>query len=122
VENQHRSISGYRDLTAEEIDLINRIKSKGAELLELQSELAKNIRDRTTFLIEVVTSHQAVLDGPATLSAEQRAEHTECRDDAQEELNVIYAAEPARWASIAKTDIQTGVMALVRAAGKSTSI
>lgn len=122
MENQHRSISGYRDLTAEEIDLINRIKSKGAELLELQSELAKNIRDRTTFLIEVVTSHQAVLDGPATLSAEQRAEHTECRDDAQEELNVIYAAEPARWASIAKTDIQTGVMALVRAAGKSTSI
>ena len=39
MENQHRKISGYRELTAEEIDLMNRIKAKGAELLALQTEL-----------------------------------------------------------------------------------
>lgn len=32
-----------------------------------------------------------------------------------EEYSRFLKAEPARWAAIAKTDIQTGVMALVRA-------
>ena len=40
MDNQHRKISGYRELRQEEIDLMNRIKAKGAELLELQAELA----------------------------------------------------------------------------------
>jgi len=39
MENQHRKIKGYRDLSKEEIDLMNRIKEKGAELLSLQAEL-----------------------------------------------------------------------------------
>jgi len=121
MENQHRKISGYRELTQEEIDLMNRIKTKGAELLELQSEVAKHVRDRTTFLIEVATSHQAVLDGPAMISYDQKVEHVEARDEAQEELNLINKAEPARWASIAKTDVQTGIMAMVRAVAMPTT-
>jgi hypothetical protein len=32
MENQHRKIKGYRELSQEEIDLMNEIKSKGAEL------------------------------------------------------------------------------------------
>lgn len=40
MDNQHRKIRGYRELTAEEIDLMNRIKAKGTELLQLQAELA----------------------------------------------------------------------------------
>jgi hypothetical protein len=32
VENQHRQIKGYRELDQSEIDLMNEIKSKGAEL------------------------------------------------------------------------------------------
>lgn len=39
MENQHRQIKGYRDLTQEEIDLMNEIKSKGAELGELVAKL-----------------------------------------------------------------------------------
>lgn len=35
MENQHRHIKGYRDLTEEEIALMNEIKSKGAELEQL---------------------------------------------------------------------------------------
>ncbi|WP_339869033.1 DUF7681 family protein [Pseudohongiella nitratireducens] len=35
MENQHRKIKGYRELTQEEIDLMNEIKSKGAELEQL---------------------------------------------------------------------------------------
>jgi len=42
MENQHRKITGYRELTQEEIDLMNKIKAKGAELAELIEEV-KNV-------------------------------------------------------------------------------
>ena len=32
MENQHRKITGYRDLTQGEIDLMNEVKAKGIEL------------------------------------------------------------------------------------------
>jgi len=35
MENQHRKIKGYRELGQEEIDLMNRIKEKAAEVGEL---------------------------------------------------------------------------------------
>ena len=35
MDNQHRKIKGYRELTQEEIDLMNTIKEKGVELEEL---------------------------------------------------------------------------------------
>lgn len=39
MENQHRQIKGYRELSQEEINLMNEIKSKGAELGELVEKL-----------------------------------------------------------------------------------
>lgn len=39
MDNQHKKISGYRDLTQEEIDLMNEIKSKGIELGSLIDRL-----------------------------------------------------------------------------------
>lgn len=39
MENQHRKIKGYRELSQEEIDLMNEIKTKGAELGELVKKL-----------------------------------------------------------------------------------
>lgn len=35
MDNQHKKISGYRDLSQEEIDLMNQIKTKEKELGEL---------------------------------------------------------------------------------------
>lgn len=35
MENQHRKITGYRELTQAEIDLMNDIKAKGRELEDL---------------------------------------------------------------------------------------
>lgn len=35
MENQHRKIIGYRELTQADIDLMNEIKAKGQELQEL---------------------------------------------------------------------------------------
>ena len=39
MDNQHRQIKGYRELNAEEIALMNEIKSKGAELGDLVAKL-----------------------------------------------------------------------------------
>ena len=40
MDNQHRQIKGYRELDQAEIDLMNKIKAKGAELEQLISELS----------------------------------------------------------------------------------
>lgn len=97
MENQHRKISGYRELSQEEIDLMNRIKAKGAELLELQAELVARLeqQDKDKRLAICIPS--------------------DSRDADQAEFARFQAAEPFRWAAIGKTDIQTGLMALVRA-------
>lgn len=73
MENQHQKITGYRDLTQEEIDLMNEVKAKGVELGELVDKLM------------------------ATESVDKR------------------------WASIGKTDLQTGMMALVRSIAQPTT-
>mgnify|MGYP001574111711 CR=1 FL=1 len=43
MENQHRQIKGYRELSQADIDLMNKIKTKAAEVGELVTEL-KNLR------------------------------------------------------------------------------
>ncbi len=73
MENQHRKITGYGELSQDEIDLMNEIKAKGQELDELVGKI-------------------------------QTAESTD-----------------KRWASIGKTDLQTGLMALTRAVAQPTS-
>lgn len=39
MENQHRQIKGYRELSQDEIDLMNEIKTQGALLGDLISKL-----------------------------------------------------------------------------------
>lgn len=93
MENQHRKIKGYRELSQEEIDLMNRIKAKGAELLELHYKLDQMLREQAN-----------EKSGDAAANTSDYAEFERFMD-----------AEPLRWAAIGKTDIQTGIMALVRA-------
>lgn len=39
MDNQHRQIKGYRELSQSEIDAMNEIKTKGAEIGELVAKL-----------------------------------------------------------------------------------
>lgn len=73
MENQHRSISGYRELNEAEIALMNQIKAQGVELGTLIGQLRN------------------------TSGVDQR------------------------WVSIGATDLQTGLMALVRAVAQPTT-
>ena len=85
MENQHRKIKGYRELSQEEIDLMNEIKSKGAELGELIEKIRK-------------------------VHVDQRRVNA----DNAEETDRINQAEPERWVSIGRTHFQEGLMALTR--------
>ncbi len=73
MENQHRKITGYRELTQQEIDLMNEIKDHGIVIASLV-----------------------------------------------EKVQGIPGAD-LRWASIAKTHLQEGFMALTRSVAKPTS-
>lgn len=42
MKDQHKQIKGYRDLSQEEIDLMNRIKEQGEQLRVLIDELNAN--------------------------------------------------------------------------------
>lgn len=42
MDNQHRKITGYRELSQGEIDLMNEIKAKGIELGDLIKKLEHN--------------------------------------------------------------------------------
>jgi hypothetical protein len=105
MENQHRHIKGYRELLPQEIDLMNRIKEKGAELLALQAEVNGRLFTDREVKLAAANSAQAGTGFDVYQGASPEAiEYRRFND-----------AEPIRWASIAKTDIQTGLMALVRA-------
>lgn len=41
MDNQHKLIKGYRDLSQSEIDMMNKIKSKAVEVGELVAELER---------------------------------------------------------------------------------
>lgn len=108
MENQHRHINGYRELTPEEIDLMNRIKAKGKELLDLQVELSGRL--------------STDLEQKSYLAAKsKRAPEDEASAECVE-LRRFNAAEPQRWADIGKTHIQEGVMALVRAVAQPAGV
>lgn len=79
MENQHKKIKGYRDLSQEEIDLMNEIKGKGEELQKLINKLAAT---------NAATGGHAI---------------------------------DMRWVGIGETDLQTGIMALVRSVAKPES-
>lgn len=73
MDNQHQKIKGYRDLSQDEINLMNEIKLKGEELNLLIIKLKE---EKST---------------------------------------------DKRWVSIGATDLQTGLMALVRSVAQPTS-
>lgn len=111
MENQHRKIKGYRELSVEEIDLMNRIKAKGAELLALAAELQGRL---DTDLVTKRNDARLSMNGAESFNNVPYDENNGWSDECHEFRRFV-DAEPLRWAAIGKTDIQTGIMALVRA-------
>lgn len=98
MDNQHKKIKGYRDLSQTEIDLMNKVKEKGIELMALVAEVQGYLKQQSG-------------EANAKLVTLTTGEPSE---EAQSEVDRLNGAEPLRWAAIAKTDLQTGLMALTR--------
>lgn len=75
MENQHRKIAGYRELSADEIALMNEVKQQGEQLAALIEKLSKT------------------------------------------DVTMI----DKRWLAIGTTDLQKGIMALVRCIAQPTT-
>jgi hypothetical protein len=90
MDNQHRKIIGYRDLSQEEIDLMNAVKEVEQQMLAYVST------------VQTLIQQQIADAETANVTLRHRF------------------AEPQRWASIAKTHIQEGASALVRAIAQPT--
>ncbi len=97
MDNQHKHITGYRDLTEDEVALMNEVKAKAAEV----GSLVEKLRGRLpAFKIE----GNPVQVGDQTLVA--------VSDEAY---------ETDRWMTIGQDHLQQGFMALTRAVARPTT-
>lgn len=84
MENQHRKITGYRELNQHEIDLMNAVKLLGKAQEEMLLQIQEYIKSQ--------------------------------RDNADStDIQRMENATPERFAALAKTEFQTGLMYLTRA-------
>lgn len=91
------NITGYRQLSEDEQALINRIKAHEAETMRLVREV-----------------RVAISEMRFESTRELAVKPTES-DAIRNERERMDNAEPERWAALARTDLQTGFMYLVRA-------
>lgn len=86
MENQHRKISGYRELDQEDIDLMNEIKALGPEIENVLIKISTHIEKQ---------NNQGELDEKVALRLHQSTAY--------------------RFLALAKTELQTGLMYATRA-------
>ncbi len=91
MDNQHKLIAGYRDLTEDEIALMNEVKTKAAEV----GTLVEKLRERLPAF---------KMDGkPVQVGVSEEAYETD------------------RWMTIGTDHLQQGFMALTRAVARPTT-
>jgi len=94
MDNQHRKIDGYRELSQAEIDMMNTIKAMGPQMEELLAKVSAHVQEQRQ------VAHAA---------GDQGVENSR-----------MDRAQPERWAAIARTHFQEGLMALTRAVAQPT--
>ena len=93
MDNQHKLIKGYRDLSQGEIDLMNEIKSAGAMLEAIILKVQEHIEDQFS---------QATNEYNET------------------EVERLESADPVTWCTQARHELQTGLMKLTRSVAQPT--
>lgn len=103
MDNQHRLITGYAELDQEKIDLMNEISEAGKKL----EALLEKVNGRTTAQRSAVAAKHA--------QAREEGAISQISIDAVAESKRLDYAQPERWAALARTELQTGLMFLKRA-------
>lgn len=103
MENQHRRISGYRELTQAEIDLMNEIKALGPQI--------ESLTDRI----------RAHIDGQYEKAKQDAATGVEVlMQNAEDENARLLAADPYKWLNWGRDSMQSNLMLLTRAVAQPT--
>ena len=97
MDNQHRQIKGYRELSQVEIDLMNEIKTLGPVLQTLCDKIDAHIRSQR---VAAYPGH----DQGAT----------------SEEMQRLDAADPEKWLRWGREGMQANLMYLTRAVAQPT--
>lgn len=103
MENQHKQIKNYRDLSPKEIELMNRIKEKEAETLALHQEI-----------IDLRFNQQNEFGRQAAEHAKNKRLGTLC-EPTVDNLKMDQLLESHRLLEIAKINLQQGFSWFVRA-------
>jgi len=98
MENQHRKITGYRDLSQTEIDLMNEIKALGIQLHDMVEKVRQHIYVQAALLDTLVNPEVA-----------------------EAELYRLQEAEPHKWQMHGELRLQEGLMMLTRAVAQPTT-
>lgn len=106
MDNQHRKIAGYSELSQADIDMMNTIKGMGTQMEELLAKVGEHIA--------------AGRRPPLTLADSEADLQGLPRPDFNANRERMDAAQPERWAAIARTHFQEGLMALTRAVAQPT--
>jgi hypothetical protein len=106
MENQHRKITGYRELNQDEINLMNEIKALGPVIEPVLEKVRLYLINQVD---EATRRSQPAYDGPE-----------DKKQKAYDLLDRHGEATPQRFVAIAKTDFQTALMALTRAVAQPT--
>ncbi len=97
MENQHRKISGYRELTQHEIDLMNKVKCVGLQLTELVDEVRLHVESQKESAVAYAAEGE------------------------EDENDRLIAAEPEKWLDTGESSLQMGLMFLTRAVAQPTT-
>lgn len=90
MENQHRKITGYRELSQVEIDLMNEIKALGPQIEAVIMKVQDHLTNQITF------------------------------NTSEEDKKRRWDATPERFVHLAANDFQTALMYLTRAVAQPT--
>jgi hypothetical protein len=101
MDNQHKQIKGYRDLSQAEIDLMNRINAHAEETRALVEAVREVVTPALPAIESIPTEPGELVEGVA--------------------LYAGHAGGPWRWICLADDHLQQGYMALTRAVAQPTS-
>lgn len=107
MENQHRRISGYRELSQVEIDLMNKIKQLGPLIEEVELLVRAHVEAQEDHAYGRIYDPEY---GRKVAFAEGDSV----------EKHRLEEATPSRFIALAKTEFQTGLMYLTRAVAQPT--
>lgn len=103
MENQHHRITGYRELTQAEVDLMNEIKAFGPQLQALCEKIDNHVSRQ-------MSAAFTTADPGAPKDANELAER-----------NRLEAADPFHWVHRGERTLQEALMFLTRAVAQPTT-